>query len=270
MSNDSGTINVMEMEVSPNLASEWLKKNKKNRLISQRLVNQYAADMDSGKWSLTHQSIAFHENGDLADGQHRLSAVIKAGKPVTMMVAFGIKGSAVMDIDSHRARSKADSIRIGEMSDWIGKDQIAAVRSFAPNKSLSTHQIVNMANSIDVSLIFATRHLRTKRRGITSSIVSAAIALAHMHGEDESLLARFCEVLISGVAASDADSSAIRLREWMIKGGATMHGQSQRNEAGLRTQRAIKAFVDRQPMKKLTLPSAEIYPVPSVILEQCR
>src|SRR5689334_16298317 len=51
-----------------------------NRPISQRKVNQYAADMLADNWRLTHQGIGFSNDGLLKDGQHRLLAVVQAAE----------------------------------------------------------------------------------------------------------------------------------------------------------------------------------------------
>jgi hypothetical protein len=58
--------------VTPELASKWLARNKKNRRVYQGRVALYASQMASGEWHLTHQGIAFDELGNLVDGQHRL------------------------------------------------------------------------------------------------------------------------------------------------------------------------------------------------------
>lgn len=66
------------IDVSPTLAQEWLKKNVFNRVLSKNVVSKYAYDMKNNDWTLTHQGIAFDTDGNLADGQHRLQAVIES------------------------------------------------------------------------------------------------------------------------------------------------------------------------------------------------
>lgn len=51
-----------------------------NRTISKKTVARYANLMAYGRWLLTHQGLAFREDGSLEDGQHRLLAVIEADK----------------------------------------------------------------------------------------------------------------------------------------------------------------------------------------------
>lgn len=76
--------------VDPKKAELWLKKNTKNRKVSNRHVSQLANEMKEGKWLLNGQAIAFSKDGVLLDGQHRLLAVIMSGVTVEMTVAFGV------------------------------------------------------------------------------------------------------------------------------------------------------------------------------------
>ena len=76
------------INVTPSMAETWLEKNNNNRKLSSSVIKNYAEKMKKGHWNLTHQSIAFDKDGNLVDGQHRLSAVIISGIPVVMTVAF--------------------------------------------------------------------------------------------------------------------------------------------------------------------------------------
>ena len=65
---------VQLVEITPELAHEWLGFNTHNRNIRQRIVTAYAADMTGGDWQWNGESIKFAEDGTLLDGQHRLAA----------------------------------------------------------------------------------------------------------------------------------------------------------------------------------------------------
>lgn len=81
-------------EITPQWAERILAtRNPRNRPVSEAFVEKLARDIKSGHWMLTHQGIAFDENGDLFDGQHRLKAVVKAGRAVEMAVTNGIPAS---------------------------------------------------------------------------------------------------------------------------------------------------------------------------------
>ena len=82
----------------------------------QRAIQRYAADMTAGKWLITHQGIAFDEEGNLLDGQNRLWAIVRANVPVKMQVSTGVEGDGKirpMDvIDNGMTRSLGNQLRI--------------------------------------------------------------------------------------------------------------------------------------------------------------
>ena len=108
--------------ITPKWAAEVLEKhNPRNRNVSENTVSSYASDMKNKRWTLTHQGIAFDENGDLIDGQHRLWAVVFADVEVEMMVTTGIPTQQVrggilinsMDnIDHMRVRNTGQQMQL--------------------------------------------------------------------------------------------------------------------------------------------------------------
>jgi hypothetical protein len=97
------------VRITPKMAREWLQTNRNNRHVNANKVSLYAADMMAGRWRLTHQGIAFDENGNLIDGQHRLLAIIKADCEVTMSVSTGVPNDSkwMFDIGNNRRGSHA-------------------------------------------------------------------------------------------------------------------------------------------------------------------
>jgi hypothetical protein len=72
-----------KIQITPKLATEWLKQNTNNiRAILPSKVDLYAGMMSRDKWTLTHQGIAFDELDNLIDGQHRLKAIVKSTKTI--------------------------------------------------------------------------------------------------------------------------------------------------------------------------------------------
>ena len=86
--------------VTPDMAREWLTKDVVNRPLIPRNVEAIAFDMKSGRWVLTHQSIAFNRDGFLVDGQHRLHAVVAADVAVPMRVTYYVDFGYEAPIDT--------------------------------------------------------------------------------------------------------------------------------------------------------------------------
>lgn len=102
------TLQAMVMTVTPQLAVEWLGKNTSNRPLSHARIRQYVKDIIDGNFGLTGEAIRFFEDGSLADGQHRLTAIVKACKPITTLVVFGLDRKVSSYIDTGKSRTAGD------------------------------------------------------------------------------------------------------------------------------------------------------------------
>ena len=254
--------------ITPEIAKEWLKQNTQNRNPSQQKVNTYAKDMADGNWREHHQGIAFYANGAIADGQHRLLAIVKSGVSVPMMVTFDVPVESAIGIDVHRARKTDDVLKITGRSQWIGKNEAAIIKMLisyggSSKASISPSAVADFGEKHKNAVYFAgSKMFSVTARYLTSSPVRAAAACAYQkHGENE--LLRFSGVLVSGIMETPDDVAAIRLRErLMLDGPAMGHGETQRAKAMKLTMRAMKAFFERERIGKLVEPAGFIYPIP--------
>lgn len=95
-------------DIGPDLAVEWLKRNDNNRNISPANARKIIKAMDLNEFRLNHQSIAFDTNGKLLDGQHRLWAIVKTGKTVTVRVTLNCEPESINTVDVGKSRTHAD------------------------------------------------------------------------------------------------------------------------------------------------------------------
>lgn len=105
-------ITVSEEMISPDLAARWLEQNTTNRPLVQAKVISLAEAIKRGEWMLDGATIRFSESGQLLDGQHRLTAIQKAGIPCRSLVVNGIADDAVKVMDTGKTRSVADVFAI--------------------------------------------------------------------------------------------------------------------------------------------------------------
>lgn len=109
------------VRIDAKIAAHMLEFNKEyktgvsgtNRRTSNKTVAKFAGAMLRGEWKLTHQGIAFLEDGSLDDGQHRLKAIILAAQTnpdisVEMMVTTGLEHGIFAYIDTGLRRRLAD------------------------------------------------------------------------------------------------------------------------------------------------------------------
>lgn len=95
--------------ITPEIASEWLTRNKSNRQVKMGVVNNYVKQMQAGQWKEnTGESIKFDDKGNLIDGQHRLHAIIRSGKSISMEVKTDMDWNTRKVIDTGTKRVAAD------------------------------------------------------------------------------------------------------------------------------------------------------------------
>lgn len=108
-------MNVTKETITPKKAMQWLQRNIHNRPLSTKLANDYAKVMRAGRWKLNGETVKFNGNGDLIDGQHRLTACVEAGTPFESYVVRGLSHETFDTIDQGRKRTAGDVLaRRGE------------------------------------------------------------------------------------------------------------------------------------------------------------
>ena len=243
--------------ITPEIAKKYLERNTKNRRLEPRIVERYASDMRDGRFDLTHQGIGFYEDGELADGQHRLSAIVKAGVSVKMLVTKGISKSSTMQIDNHKLRSLTDSYSIhtgtNRISGMDAKKAFAVIRIASevqnPHCVYQSYQsTVELCVGHSEALAFLAPYAGKREKVINQGSVLAAIFSAFYFVE-RAKLKRFSDVLFGFEdPVEDFDQVANRMRCQLLVSKAAP-GRPERKMVFCKTQRAIKASLDGENIK---------------------
>ena len=117
--------------ITPEFAERLLERNTSNRNLRRDHVNTLARDMIEGAWRLNNDAICIAHDGTLLNGQHRLNAIIKADKPIKMLVAEGFSPETYKVLDGGAKRSVADQLHI--------TNELAAAIKLAFNFSLGRY-----------------------------------------------------------------------------------------------------------------------------------
>lgn len=196
-----------EILITPAQAAEWLQLNMaNNRKLDKATVKRYAHIMKQGGWNLTHQGIAFDEEGRLIDGQHRLVAICMANTPVRMLVTWGVKhvDGEAFSIDVGRKRTLKNIMQISGIDDKVYKNMGRVVQHYAywkmPGHDRPEHSEVIAyieRHYADLERLYDIMQAGTKSRGGVKAIngfVGAALLAALYRGEDEDALRAFVNV----------------------------------------------------------------------------
>ncbi|HDO52072.1 MAG TPA: hypothetical protein ENH05_04970 [Rhizobiales bacterium] len=101
------------IKIDPQAAADILtSRNKGNRPPKPNKVQQFSSDMENSRWGLTGDTIKFGTDGRLLDGQNRLSACVRSGKPFKTHVVFGIDPALFGRMDIGKPRNAADILHI--------------------------------------------------------------------------------------------------------------------------------------------------------------
>lgn len=137
--------------ITPEDAARMLERNDGNRKLAPSMVSHLAGAMARGEWALNGESIKIAASGKLLDGQHRLAAVVKCGKPVKMLVVSGLPESAFETIDTGRPRGLKDILTIAGVSNAVGiAATIAMTWKYLNGRTLRAHSRPTHAQAFDV------------------------------------------------------------------------------------------------------------------------
>jgi len=93
-------------------AKKMLATNTNNRPLNERNLTKIANAMRLNHWEFNGDPIRLSEDGDLLDGQHRLSAIIQVDAALPFAVIRGLKPSVFHTIDTNQPRTATDVFAI--------------------------------------------------------------------------------------------------------------------------------------------------------------
>lgn len=98
--------------VTPEVAEQWAAQVHPNqRSVKSGNLMRIKAEITDGRWKLNGEPIIFDSNGMLADGQHRLRAVVETGIPIEVLVVRGVEPDTYSTLDGGLGRRTSDALR---------------------------------------------------------------------------------------------------------------------------------------------------------------
>lgn len=255
--------------VTPKKAEKWLTRNSVNRHISKGTVESYAKDMKAGRWNEKGSTgIAFDENGQLRDGQHRLNAIIMADCSISMWVCRNVSQDSVYDYN--RKRTAADHIAIQRESfESVYKStKYTGVANVILNngnrKKSSVFAIVEFTDNNKELLDGFFLHINQGSVAkISITAVWCGMFFAYCAGIPTAKLMEFYEILRTGMGNGKKDYPVIAYRNYLLSCGTTPSATLL--EIG-RCEYAIERYISGSGTKRTVAPDELIYPFPALIL----
>lgn len=204
----SNTMTTTVEHITPEIAKIYLATSTGNRALRPRDIDKYIRDLKNGKFVLTHQGIAFDEQGHLGDGHHRLTAIALSGVSADMMVTRNMPREYFAEIDNGLKRGFIDTMVFqpeSEQSESVyarNAKTIAMVRKLVAHGYsygiiLSNDEIKTLLSALDdqIKIIY---HASITRKKSSPAAVSAAGLAALLCGESEEDINSFFDVFANG------------------------------------------------------------------------
>jgi hypothetical protein len=100
--------------IGPEMAVTILaERNPHNRKLSAALVRKLSAALRRGEWRVNGETVVFDREGNLKNGQHRLTACVETGIALETWVVFGVDPACFSTMDRGKNRDTADDLSIG-------------------------------------------------------------------------------------------------------------------------------------------------------------
>jgi hypothetical protein len=254
--------------ITPPQARIWLDaaegRNKRKLDVHHR--DFLAGQMTAGEWREdAADPVRFNGDGLLVDGQHRISAILKSGVSLRMLVVRGLSSEAVEVIDCGKVRNL--SVRTGTPKKEAALYQ-AIRRYFHPsgrqrnawNSKMSVGMLREYQETYGVSAAFVLGLPDTAKRP-NNSPFHAAIALAHHGGAEPFFLETFVSTVRTGRIYGDPvrDETALKLTRYFDQRTGRQRGALCYMDWAKTTQYVLDKYIRRRQCKQLRVGQGVIW-----------
>lgn len=202
---------ITQVMMTPEWAESLLDKNVDNRPLSLVRVRQLAKAIMEGEWQMSHQGIAVSTSGKLLDGQHRLAAIILAGKAVPLLLTTECDPAIFKVVDTGYKRTAGQVLSMGGA--FCPKDAASTCRLVmayervphlvwaSPSITYTNSDIVEWYEGARGQIDFALKlgiSGRNRLALVRTSSLAAFVFIACRAGYAESTLTRYVDQLCNG------------------------------------------------------------------------
>lgn len=197
-----------------------------NRNEKPAAILRYADDMAKDGWHLNGETIKFTDQNLLGDGQNRMIACIRSGRPFRSHTVFGIEHLLFHSMDQGRVRGPADVLHIAGVANALLVYPAVRWAELLASKIVKTRRTFTPPQILDL--------YQTKHKGVEDfirearDIVSAnkkqpmSLVMAHLYTFDKidtALAAKFSEAWSTGICPGSLRAIQIMQHELEVLGG---------------------------------------------------
>jgi hypothetical protein len=208
--------------VTPEIAEKWLNGNTHNRALRDSNVSFLASEIISGRWKENGETIKFSADQQLIDGQHRLYAVIEAGKAIRTLVARNVPFDSFHTIDVGLVRTAGDTLDVdGEENGpalsaaLMALDDIVSRNGQKPGCRVPNGSVCQLLKD-NPDIRAAVAEVKQTKLGKVLPKGPAAALLCLFKRKDSVLAGVFAHSVATG-AGLEMDNPFYQLREMMLR-----------------------------------------------------
>lgn len=251
---DGHGLEMFVIAVTPELAPRLLQNNDNIRALKESALTKYTTDMLLDAWELNGEALIFDKHGKLRNGQHRLEACIRSGRPFNTVAIIGVDRQAEITMDTGSRRELADFLKKQGYAD--AKNLAAAIRlsyqllenkQIAQNNPYLTNEVLITWFRKHESLVDDLNRVKLWKSGFsgTGFTVTYAAAIRHVAGFAELVNVEdvddFYAQFAQAVDSINTRSSAYKLRHLFTRSHAVT-GKGDRIQQPVRVALTIKAL----------------------------
>ena len=261
-------INLKQVRITPDMASELLKFNTHNRTRQKAREKEYAKDMEEGKFGLQESMITFDENGILTNGQTRLHACVLAKKEFSTTVFIGLEQN--LHMDTGKSRNSVDNIQLSGVLHGVIEDNANSIKTVKALLRLSQHQsrvrdeeVIDFCKKYSKYITDADNlgllNLTGGKKFLFKAEIAASFLAATINGVSLTDLAHIRTILTDGRSVDDRDRVIQNFRDKVLEIGMSSSG-TVKKQIYYGTQHVIYCYTNRKKTTTVRTES-EYYPI---------
>jgi hypothetical protein len=187
--------------------------NQRNPILSA--IDRYSRDIELGKFRLQESCIAFGDDGALINGQQRLRAVVKSGRPIISIVLRNVPVVCSRSWDVGSKRTLLQALFVHGIAD-LSKSTAALINATRRGASsaygakvATTEEAIAFIEKHREPLVWIQGHFRAAKKIVTRTGVQAVLLRA-WYSEALEQLERFIAVF-KGLPCEPEESAAAAL-----------------------------------------------------------
>jgi len=182
------------LHIDPTDAKSLLERNTGNRKLRESVVNYYAKEMRNDEWVDNGDPIRISKSGRLLNGQHRLSALVKAGVTLPFHFLSNLSEESFEQMDNGAKRTLQDNLDLSPEHIQILNGLYQIKEGVLVRNRVGPSQVRSMVT--DEVLKLMEEMPKTKRRYICNQYVRAVTVTCVLIGyQKDTIFSRYHNII---------------------------------------------------------------------------